>query len=230
MHLIDRDVSFRGSTSIVGNSIPLAVGLGLSIRLQQTDQVSCVFFGEGAVETGAFYESVNFAILKNLPVLFVCENNLYSVYSPLHVRQPTGRENYQMVKGLGISSDYGDGNDILGVYEKTAQALGSIRQGNGPFFLEFFTYRWREHCGHLYDNDLGYRTESEFNEWQKLDPIRRFEDYLLNRAIATEAQIQAIKESQQAMVNDAFEFAEQSPFPESSIAYLNMYADTAVGE
>ena len=117
MHLIDQEVGFMGSTAIVGGTIPIGVGLGLSIQLKNTDQVSCVFLGDGSVEGGVFYESVNFAVLRKLPVLFLCENNLYSVYSPLQVRQPKGREIYKMVEGLGLFSQHGDGNDIELVYE-----------------------------------------------------------------------------------------------------------------
>ena len=129
-----------------------------------------------------------------------------------------------MVRGLGISSDVGDGNDILDVYHKTMQALENIRQGLGPHFLEFSTYRWREHCGPFYDNDLGYRTENEFKEWQKLDPLRRFEDFLLENADVADAQIRKMKATQQGLVDRAFEFAEQSPFPEDEQAYFGLYA------
>lgn len=224
MHLVDKTVGFMGSTSIVGNSIPLAVGLGLSIKLQETDQVSCVFFGDAAIETGVFYESVNFAVIGNLPVLFICENNLYSVYSSLSVRQPEGRKNFEMVRGLGINSEHGDGNDILEVYEKAKLAVGNIRKGIGPSFIEFSTYRWREHCGPLFDNDLDYRTESEFQKWLEKDPIAYLESYMLSNSLLTEEQLEEIEGAQQAMVDDAFDFAERSPFPDSGEAFSHLYA------
>ncbi|MFH1309967.1 MAG: thiamine pyrophosphate-dependent dehydrogenase E1 component subunit alpha, partial [Candidatus Omnitrophota bacterium] len=147
MHLIDKTVGFMGSTAIVGGTIPIAVGLALSIQLHGTDQISCTFFGDGAVEEGVFYESVNFAALKKLPVLFICENNFYSVYSPLKVRQPEGRKIYKMVEAIGIPSEQIDGNNAPEVYHKLKLAARSIRKGEGPRFLEFLTYRWREHCG-----------------------------------------------------------------------------------
>jgi len=114
-----------------------------------------VFFGEAATEEGVFHESINFATLKKLPIVFVCENNLYSVYSPLSVRQPNGREIFWLAKGHGIKSYQGDGNNAIEVYKLAEQAIHKARQGNGPTFLEFKTYRWREHCGPYYDKDLG---------------------------------------------------------------------------
>jgi len=225
MHLIDKSVGFMGSTSIVGNTIPLAVGLGLSIKLQKADQVSCVFFGDAAAEEGAFFESINFAVLKELPVLFICENNLYSVYSPLRVRQPEDRKIFEMVRGLGISSEHADGNDCLEVYSRTVTAIENIRKGIVPYFIEFDTYRWREHCGPSFDNDLGYRTEEEFLSWKKRDPIKLLEPYLLNDSIITEKQLQDMKENTQSWVNRAFDFAEESPFPDPEEAFAHLYAE-----
>lgn len=225
MHLIDKNVGFMGSTSIVGNTIPLAVGLGLSIILKKTDQVSCAFFGDAGAEEGVFFESINFAVLKKLPVLFICENNLYSVYSPLNVRQPKDRKIFEMVRGLGIASEHVDGNNVLEVYLKVKRVVENIRKVNGPYFFEFSTYRWHEHCGPFFDNDLGYRTEEEFLSWKERDPIKLLETYLLNDSIITENQIKDVKESIQTVVNKAFDFAEESPFPEPNEAFNNLYAD-----
>ena len=224
MHLIDKSVGFKGSTSIVGNSIPLAVGLGLSIKLQKTDQVSCVFFGDATAEEGVFFESINYAVLKELPVLFICENNLYSVYSPLSVRQPKGRNIFEMVKGLGIDSEHVDGNDCLEVYSKTRTSIKNIRKRQRPYFIEFDTYRWREHCGPLFDNDLGYRTSEEFISWREKDPIVMIETYLLNNSIITAKQFQEMKNSAQSDVDKAFDFAEESPFPDPKESLTNLYA------
>ncbi len=131
MHLIDEAVGFMGSTAIVGGTVPVGVGLGYGMKLRRSRQVSCIFHGDAVVETGAFFESVNFAALKNLPILFVCENNLYSVYSPLNVRQPAGRSIAAMVAGLGLKTESGDGNDVTAVYEKVSGALAEIRAGGG---------------------------------------------------------------------------------------------------
>lgn len=224
MHLIDKSVGFMGSTSIVANTIPLAVGLGLSIALNKTKQVSCVFFGEGATEEGVFYESINFAVLKKLPILFICENNLYSVYSPLKVRQPGNRKISEMVRGLGIPTDVGDGNNVVEVYSTIKKAANKIRRGSGPVFFEFSTYRWREHCGPNYDNDIGYRTVTEFEKWKKRDPIMKSEKYILENNFYSQKEIENAHENAKLKVNKAFEFAEKSPFPDSTTAYENLYA------
>jgi len=225
MHLIDKTAGFMGSTSIVGNTIPLAVGLGLSIKLQNSKQLSCVFFGDGSVEEGVFYESINFAVLKKLPVLFICENNLYSVYSSLRVRQPQKRKIYRMAKGMGIKSEIGDGNNVLEVFDRTKKAVSSIRKGQGPILLEFSTYRWLEHCGPNYDNDLGYRSIDEFTTWKKRDPILSLEKQLLENSIIAEKQNIEMKNTCQKIADKAFDFAENSPFPKSEDAYTNLYAE-----
>lgn len=223
MHLVDRSVGFMGSTAIVGGTIPVGVGLGLSIKLNQTDQVSCVFLGDGAIEEGVFYESVNFAVLKQLPVLFICENNLYSVYSPLSVRQPAGRSISRMVEGLGCCSDVGDGNNALEVYSKVNSAIKRIRAGKGPQFLEFTTYRWLEHCGPNYDNDIGYRTEEEFLAWKDKDPI-----VLQTKKLAAEGslgteEIEEMKMQLRVEIDDAFAFAASSDFPEPEDVFADLY-------
>ena len=218
MHLIDKSVGFMGSTAIVGNTIPVAVGLGLSLKLKNSNSISCVFFGDGAVEEGVFYESINFAVLHKLPVLFVCENNLYSVYSGLKVRQPQGRIIYKMVEAMGIDSDFGDGNKVDEVYKMVSEAKSNILLGKGPQFLEFETYRWREHCGPNYDNDIGYRTEEEFLEWQKRDPIKNILKKIDKKIV------QNLKKKIDKEIDTAFNFAEQSPFPDYNDHKLNFHS------
>jgi len=225
MHLVDTDVGFMGSTAIVGNSIPVGVGLALSAQLHETDQVSCIFFGDGAVEEGAFYESANFAIVRKLPVLFVCENNLYSVYSPWHVRQPVGRKIYEMVRGFGMPSTQCDGNDALQVHRLVKDVLHAIRQGDGPQFIEFSTYRWREHCGPNYDNDLGYRTEEEFATWKALDPIPKLTSQLQDDRNLSSLDLQKMDKIIQTEIDKAFCFAEDSPFPNVNDAYKGVFKE-----
>ena len=222
MHLIDKSVGFMGSTAIVGNTIPLAVGLALSIQLKGTKNISCVFFGDGAVEEGVFYESVNFSVLRNLPVLFICENNLYSVYSPLDVRQPAKRKIHEMVKALGIETTSGNGNNVSEVYAITDTAVKKIKSGGGPQFIEFSTYRWLEHCGPNYDNNIGYRTEKEFLEWKEKEPIKFCEEKLLD---ISDEEMNSYRDKTQADIDKAFHFAKQSPFPDPKEAYTDLFAD-----
>ena len=223
MHLIDESVGFMGSTAIVGGTIPVGVGLAYGMKCKRTDQVSCIFHGDAAVETGVFFESVNFAAVKKLPVLFLCENNLYSVYSSLSVRQPEGRSIAKMVEGLGIKTGSGNGNDVAEVYAKTSEALASIRVGGGPQLLEFSTYRWLEHCGPNFDNDIGYRTEAEFLNWKAKEPIGHFESALLASGVVSVAEVAQMDLNIGREVSEAFEFADASPFPTAESAYTDLY-------
>ncbi len=223
MHLIDRSVGFEGSTAIVGNTIPIGVGLALSLKLDSKNSISVVYCGDGSVEEGVFYESINFAVTKKLPVLFVCENNLYSVYSPLKVRQPKNRKIYEMVQSMGIKVGYEDGNDVRKVNALASKAVSHIRDNGSPYFIELSTYRWREHCGPNYDNDIGYRSEDEFLEWKKRDPIKLFKNTLIKEDSRNQNELVKIKKSVQLEVENAFNFAEKSPFPDSKKAFESMF-------
>lgn len=225
MHLIDTEVGFMGSTAIVSNSIPVGAGLGLSIQLNKTDQVSCIFLGDAAVEEGVFSETVNFCAQRKLPVLFICENNFYSVYSPLEVRQPKKRSIAKMVNSMGVPSYEGDGNDAFGIYKDVINLLAKIRDKGGPAFIEYETYRWREHCGPNYDNDIGYRTEEEFLSWKKKDPVPRMKDSLIEKKLFSENEIQKIQKLVKEEVIEAFNFAINSPFPDPKDAYESEYAE-----
>jgi pyruvate dehydrogenase E1 component alpha subunit len=224
MHLIDESVGFMGSTAIVGGTVPVGVGLAYGMRLAGTEQVSCVFLGDAVAETGVFFESLNFAALKGLPVLFVCENNLYSVYTPLQARQPEGRSIHRLAAAIGVSAAAGDGNDVEQVQAMTLAALEQIRGGGGPYLLEFSTYRWREHCGPNYDNDIGYRSEAEFEAWRKHDPIACYEAMLLERGVFDADEIERIATEIVVEVSTAFATAEAAPFPPQSAAYADVYA------
>lgn len=224
MHLVDIEAGFLGSTPIVGSTIPIAVGVAFASVSREEKCVVVVFFGEAAIEEGVFHESVNFAALKKLPVLFVCENNLYSVYSSLSVRQPKGREVYTLAEGHGIISYQGDGNDIFEVFNLAQEAITKIRMGEGPMFLELKTYRWREHCGPNFDNHLGYRTEQEFEEWKKQCPLKRFREHLLDKKLMRDADFDQIDSEIGAEIKRAIQFAKESPFPEEHLLLKHVYA------
>jgi len=224
MHLIDESAGFMGSTAIVGGTVPVGVGLAYGIKLKRSRQISCIFHGDAVAETGVFFESVNFAVLKKLPVLFVCENNLYSVYSPLSVRQPAGRSISTMVAALGISSESGDGNDVREVYETVSCALAEIRAGGGPQFLEFSTYSWLEHCGPNFDNHIGYRTEAEYEHWRALEPIARFQAALLFDGIISDLEVEQMDAAVALEVADAFAFAEAAAPPAAEYAFTDLYS------
>lgn len=216
MHLVDLKAGFVGAVPIVGSTIPIAVGLAFADRQLKRDRVTVAFLGEAATEEGVFHESVNFAALHALPVVFVCENNLYSVYSPMRVRQPSQREVYEVAAGHGILAHQGDGNDPLATYSLMHDAVTHARAGEGPVFLELKTYRWREHCGPGFDNHIGYRTEAEYLEWRQRDPIENFEKKLRAEASIDEARFAAFKNATAMEISFAFDAAKRAPFPAGS--------------
>ena len=224
MHLVDEAVGFMGSTAIVGGTVPVGVGLALSLAIARKPGLVCIFIGDAVLETGVFYESAGFAAVRKLPVLFVCENNLYSVYSPLEVRQPAGRALAGVAAALGLESSSGDGNDPQAAYSLLRTAADRVRSGAGPQFVELATYRWREHCGPMFDNELGYRTESEFLAWKARDPIPRLRQSLLSDGVIDAVWLAALHDEIQAEIDAAFTFAEASPFPESSLAFADIYS------
>ena len=224
MHLIDLDAGFLGAVPIVGSTIPIAVGAAFSAMIKGEKRVSVGFFGEGATEEGVFHESLNFAVLKNLPVIMICENNLYSVYSPLSVRQPSKRDIYEIAQAHGMRSKKADGNDVLKVYELTKEAVERARNGQGPTFLEFATYRWREHCGPNFDNNLGYRTEKEYQKWKKLCPVERATRDLIKDGIITEKEIGKFKKDLFEEIEQAVSFAKASEMPDEKILREHIYS------
>lgn len=224
MHLIDLAAGFMGTSAIVGNSIPIGAGLALAAQHRGTDQLSCVFLGDGATEEGVYYESLNFAAVRNLPVLFVCENNLYSVYSPLEVRQPPGRRIATVAESMGLKTIKGDGNDVLAVYDDCKRAIADIRAGGGPWLVEYSVYRWREHCGPNFDNDLGYRTSEEYEHWRRREPIGLLRAKLVNTVADLDSREADIHRELRQEIDAAFDFAEASPFPAAEEALLGEYA------
>ena len=226
MHLIDKEVGFMGTSAIVGNSIPVGVGLGFAQKLNKSQNISCIFLGDGAIEEGVFYESLNFAALKNLPVLFICENNFYSVYSPLSVRQPKNRKIYSLAKSLGAKTLFCDGNDAIRSYQVLTEVIRQMKNEScNTWFLEFQTYRWREHCGYQYDNDLGYRSNEEFQTWKKKDPIILFENSVQEIFPEFDKEyVLKVEKNLSLEINNAFEKAKNDPFPQEYEKYKNVYA------
>lgn len=225
MHLMDLSVGFLGAAPIVASTIPLAVGVAMGSVLQGENRVTAAFFGEAATEEGVFHESANFATLKQLPVVFVCENNLYSVYSPMSVRQPKEREVFEVAKAHGMASTQGDGNNVEEVHALAEEAVERARKGKGPTFLEFKTYRWLEHCGPNDDTHMGYRTEDEVREWKNKCPIQRLEKKLKKQAALTDESIFAMKENIDREIEEAVAFAKKSPFPSRELLLEHIYND-----
>jgi pyruvate dehydrogenase E1 component alpha subunit len=212
MHLIDRDAGFMGSTPIVGGTVPLAVGAAWSARLQDNSKVVAVFFGDGCFEEGVLHESMNFASLHKLPVIFVCENNGYSVYTSLGERQPV-RPISGVAGAHGLRTRIVDGNDVRAVHAEAVAAVEAARHGAGPQFLELATYRWLEHCGPNDDNDLGYRPAGELQQWQARCPVATEQGRLLAEGVSDAASLQAMENTIHNEIEETFAYAIASPLP-----------------
>ena len=223
MHLFDNKVGVLSSLPIVGSSIPVGVGAALAFQQEKSQRVSMIFLGDGATEEGVFHESMNFASVHKLPAIFFVENNLFSVYTGLSDRQPDRSMalygNAHSVENFSV-----DGNDVLLIFDTVAQMVDKARNGAGPSLVIADTYRWREHCGPNFDNDLGYRSVSEHEKWVRLCPINRFESTLCEQGILTINEKNNIRSEIQSEIDLAFEVAEASPFPESNTVAENVYA------
>lgn len=223
MHLIDLDVGFMGATPIVGGTVPLAVGSAWAASLKRTNQVTVVFFGDGCFEEGVVHESLNFAALHKLPVIFVCENNDFSVYTHRNERQPD-RPIYRIAEAHGMTAAFGDGNDVEEVLNISRGAIEKARTGMGPQFLEFRTYRWREHCGPDFDDHLNYRTVQEIEAGMNDCPIARYKTKLVLDDKDVEAEFARLEAAIHEEINDAFEVALSSRKPTTDDAWGKVYA------
>ena len=221
MHMIDLGVGFMGATPIVGGTVPLAVGSAWASKLQKKIDVTVIFLGDGCFEEGVVHESLNFATLHHLPILFVCENNDFSVYTRRNERQPD-RSIHQIAAAHGIKTAHGDGNDIELVLNLVNKAVEDLRMGKGPWFLEFTAYRWREHCGPDFDDHLEYRSVEEIEGGKAACPIERFEKNALAAALFSKAEIEKMERDIKTEIDQSFTFAlaDRKPTLEDARAYV----------
>jgi 2-oxoisovalerate dehydrogenase E1 component len=209
-----------GTTGIVGPNILQATGAGYSFQLMKTDQVSVAFFGDGAMNNGAFHEGVNMAAIWGLPVVNVCENNQFATEVPFDYAT-RNTDVAERVRAYGIPGVAVDGNDVLAVTEAAQAAIERARGGGGPSLIEGKTYRTRPHAEGMRDG--GYRTIEEIEAWKQRDPILLLESRLLDREIATQAQIGVVRQEIEDVVAEGLEFAKNSPYPEPDTAALHIY-------
>lgn len=219
MHLIDLSVGFMGATPIVGGTVPLAVGAAWAAKLKKTDDIAVIFLGDGCFEEGVVHESMNFAALHKLPILFVCENNEFSVYTHASIRQPV-RPIYKIAEAHGLNASSIDGNDIYEVITASKEMIDLARSGSGPQFLECKTYRWREHCGPDYDNHLGYRSKESIDVGHLSCPVMR----LHNKLGGDDAVLRLLKQNIEKEISYIFEFAIESKAPDRKSALSGLYA------
>jgi len=220
MHIADFSIGMLGATAIVGAGIPIAVGAGLSIKLRKTDQVVACFFGEGASNQGTFHEGINMASVWKLPVIFLCENNLYAMGT--RQSRVMAIENVaDRAVAYGIPGVVVDGNDVLAVHEVTQEAVERARKGEGPTLIECKTYR---HKGHSRVDPARYRPKEEVEEWLAKDPIKRLKEKLLQTDTLTEAEVRQIEKEVSAEIEEAVKFAMESPYPAPEEALQDVYA------
>ena len=223
MHLIDSSVNVNAAVPIVGSTIPIGVGKAWANKLKKNKNIVVIFFGDGASEEGVFLESLDFAALHNLRVLFVCENNNYSVYSRINKRQNARRKIFEIARSIGVESLKIKDHDLITVYKKSRNILKKIRKNNKPFFLEIDTYRSLEHCGPNDDDKLLYRPKFEINKWKKNCQIEKYEKILLKKKILTNNNIKNLKHSISNEINEAFEYSYKSKFPGKKYLYKHIY-------
>lgn len=217
MHLFSQEHKFMGGYAIVGGNIPIAVGLGLSINYKNEDIICACFFGDGAVNEGAFHEGLNLAKLWNLPVLFICENNLYGMGTEVTRATATG-EIHTKAEAYGITAEVVNGMDVLEMHKAVSEASRKIRKGNGPYFIEAKTYRFKAHS--MADPDR-YRTIEETEIWRERDPIDAFARKLVDSGMFDSYELKEIQEEVQNEIKDAVEYADRSPKP--GLEYLDKY-------
>jgi TPP-dependent pyruvate/acetoin dehydrogenase alpha subunit len=218
MHLIDAAAGVMGASAVVGTGIPQAAGYAYAMKIRREQNVVVCFFGDGAVEEGVFHETMNFAALKKLPVFFVCENNFYSIHTPQAHRQPS-TDICRWVRGYDIPVDRIEDGDTLRIHRAACAAVARMRNGEGPQFLECFSYRWKEHVGPNEDYDKGYRSREEADPWMKNDQVR-----LMGEALDA-AMRRRIESEVGDEIKEAFEFAEGSPFPADEELYADVFKE-----
>lgn len=219
MHLFDPTLNFMGGYAIVGGQFPIAVGLAFSAKYRGEDRIAACFFGDGAVNQGTFHESLNWARLWELPVLFICENNFYGIGTEVH-RSSALPHIHRRTCGYDISSEKVDGMDVIAVYKAVKHGAEKVRETGRPYFIEATTYRFR---GHSMADPAKYRSAAEHEVWKSRDPIPAFAGRLLAEGIATQQQLDALLTKVQTTVQEAVQFAETSPWPEESAVWEDIY-------
>jgi len=222
-HMGDMSLGLVAGSGVVGGSIAVAVGTALACKLLDTDRVTLCFFGDGASNRGDFHESLNLAAVQKLPVVFICENNLYALSTPASYHLPI-KDVADRAGSYGIPGVVVDGNDVLAVYGAVETAVVRARRQEGPSLLECKTYRWRGHSERDLKQGKGNRPLEEIEMWMNRCPIKRLRDQLLAKSILKEKTVEEIEKEMVAVVDHAVEFAEQSPFPAPEEALNNVYA------
>ncbi len=223
MHTGDVSVGALTANAIVGGNLPIAAGVALAFKMQKKNNVIVCFFGDGASNEGSFHESMNAASKWKLPVVYVCENNLYAANTSLKITCTSDNPAYDRAPAYNIPAEIVDGNDVLAVNEAATRAIARARKGEGPTILELKTYR---HGGHSRNDACGYRPKEEEKYWiQDHDPVKMFREKLLNEKVAKEAEIKALEEEAEKEIDEAVEYAQKAPFPSLESALQDVFCE-----
>ena len=222
MHLFDAKSNFMGGYTIVGGQLPVATGLALASQYRDDDRLTLCFIGDGAIGEGEFHESMNLAAVWNLPVIFLCENNLYGMGAAASTTLVNFKEIYKLAEPYGMPGYQVDGNDVLAVRELMLKASGHVRTGKGPVFIEAHTYRLR---GHSIADPADYRPDEEVAYWEARDPIPRYQEWLISQGLISEEELDEIHSSVSFEIIAAVEFAVNSSFPKPEDLYKGVYSD-----
>jgi pyruvate dehydrogenase E1 component alpha subunit len=225
MHPVYPEIGILGTSAIVGGGIPLAVGAALASLIQNNGRISIAFFGDGASEEGSFHESLNFAALKKIPVIFICENNFYATNSPIKSRQ-SNPDIYKHAYGYNIPSEQIDGNDVETVWSASGEAVERARNGKGPSLLECKTYRWRGHVGPGYDWETGCRPKKELMDWMERCPIESYRNKLLQAGVIDDNWYNKCRAEIISIIENAHRAAKASPFPDPEELHKHLYNES----
>ena len=227
MHLYDPDVGFQGSVPIVGGTIPIAVGAALACKYDNKRAIALCYFGDGAAEEGVLHESLNLAKIMELPILFICENNLYSSHLDIDLRQPSNRIS-RFAEAHKIGTTLLDGNDVISISASIKKVIENMREGGGPHFLEAVTFRWRGHVGPDINLDVGVRrSKKELEAWMKRDPIERLKLAILYGKQSLAEEISEIENDVNTKISEAIKLARSSPHPSSKNLLDFVYSNGA---
>ena len=223
MHIIDNDNGFRGSVPIVGATIPIATGAGLAAKMDKRGDIAISYFGDGACEEGVLHESLNMASVMKLPVLYVCENNMFSSHLHIDLRQPSNTTarfaDAHLIKNITI-----DGNDVVAMYKLLTSEIHDMRIQSKPFYMEAFTYRWRGHVGHREDIDVGVKRGDDLKLWKERDPIQRLLNAMINNNIFLQTEYDILSIQIQEKINQDWVKAEKSDYPDKSFLLSTVYS------
>ncbi|MBU1148401.1 MAG: thiamine pyrophosphate-dependent dehydrogenase E1 component subunit alpha [Candidatus Omnitrophica bacterium] len=222
MHIVSKDVNFMGTSALVGGVMPIAAGTALASSIKKDKKISVVFFGDGACEEGVFHETLNFAALKKLPVIFICENNFYATQTHQSTRQSVDNI-HKRAKIYNMPGVRVNGNNVLEVFKVSKGFIENARRGKGPALVECRTYRWLEHVGPYFDYELGYRSKAELDKWMQKCPLKTYENMLIRKKIISKRALRGVRARIEEEIQEAVCFAKNSPFPDDKEIHKGVY-------